>query len=231
MKNIKLFLFILINLGFLVSNGLQAAPEAGSLPIEKSEVIGTWLLSDTDGKPFLSVLREDGSSMSNWQGGEVGRWKIDGHQVEITWTDGWNDIFRKDEKGFQHSGFAPGVALTEKPTKTAAATKLEKVSSDILGTWVFLKEGKEIMTMTYRPDHTFGVDVSVDGIDDISGIYNVVGNKLSLKDITGNFHEKCKAVNAIYTFEVADGWLHYQAQGEDACPGRAIHFKLPWNKK
>jgi hypothetical protein len=221
-----LFFLLLTGAGHpIFAEALQE--QAASL--QPSEIVGTWQLKDTDGSTFLSILKEDGTSLSNWGPGETGSWQIENNRVTVSWTDGWHDVLEKTEAGFQKSGYAPGVALTETPTNQAPAEKIKDVESSLAGRWVLQSLVGRNLAMIYRPDHTFGVDIGADGSEEITGVYQIEGDEVRLKDVQGDFDEKCKAVMGVYQFNLAQDGLHYTLL-DDSCPGRVKNFKKVWIK-
>ncbi len=212
---------------------VQPVPESAAVPIvEKaaSEFAGTWKLGDSEGATFFAVLNPDGTSLSDWGPGEVGKWEEKEGSVTVSWTDGWHDVIAKKDEGYEKSGFAPGVALTDKPTNNTQAEKLSEPVSDLIGTWQTQTEAPGTIALTYRPDQTFGVDLGADGTEDITGIYRLEGERIQFKDVSGKLDAKCRSVSGVYNYTLGADGLRY-TQVEDSCPERTVALQKTWTKE
>lgn len=85
---------------------------------------GTWVLDDTDGKPFEAVLNSDGSaSGTHGDAMKYGTWKEENGAAVIHWKTGWTTRISKQGDHYLKTAFKPGLSLSDKPTNTSDAKR------------------------------------------------------------------------------------------------------------
>ena len=99
---------------------------ACSPPSAKSDLAGTWKVSDTSGAPFEIVLTEDGNASADRSGeGLTGTWKEDSGAAVITWSEGWTTKIAKDGDSYKKMAWDKGVSMDSPPTNTSSAEKVK----------------------------------------------------------------------------------------------------------
>jgi hypothetical protein len=92
-----------------------------------SEFVGTWKVSDSEGKPMEIVLAGDGTAKGTRENeGLTGKWKAGKRSAVISWDSGWTTkIVKKDENKFRKHAYAKGMEPKGKPTNSSAAEKVQ----------------------------------------------------------------------------------------------------------
>ena len=88
------------------------------------EFEGSWVLDDSNGKPFEATFSKDGTA-SGTHGDSMkhGTWKeVDG-AVVISWKTGWTTRIAKQGDKYVKTSFKPGTTITDTPTDTSEAKK------------------------------------------------------------------------------------------------------------
>jgi hypothetical protein len=99
---------------------------ACSPPSGKSDLAGTWKVSDTSGAPFEIVLTEDGKATANRSGEALsGTWKEDNGAAVITWSEGWTTKIAKEGDAYKKLAWDKGVSTDSPPTNTSSAEKVK----------------------------------------------------------------------------------------------------------
>lgn len=87
---------------------------------------GKYLTEDSKGNAFHITLAADGNASGEKQGHAMeGAWTEENDAAVIKWTTGWTTVLSRDGDGFRKTVYRPGLALTDEPTHTIAAEKLE----------------------------------------------------------------------------------------------------------
>jgi len=108
----------------ILAAALALSVAACSPPEAKSDLAGTWKVSDTSGAPFEIVLTEDGNATANRSGEALtGTWKEDNGAAVITWSEGWTTKIAKQGDAYQKMAWDKGVSMDSPPTNTSAAEK------------------------------------------------------------------------------------------------------------
>lgn len=100
------------------------AVAACSGPTESS-FAGKWKVADTAGTPFEITLGDNKSATAN-RSGEVmeGTWKVENGAAIITWKDGWTTKIAKDGDGYTKTAWNKGLTMSNPPTNTSSAEKV-----------------------------------------------------------------------------------------------------------
>ncbi len=107
----------------LAAAGLIAATSAA---LAASTFAGTWKVSDTSGKPFEIMLKDDGTAAADRAGeGMKGTWKEEAGGVVIAWDTGWTTKISKDGDKFKKTAFEKGKPMDDAAAKSSPAEKLK----------------------------------------------------------------------------------------------------------
>ncbi|MGB4813303.1 MAG: hypothetical protein WBP13_12600 [Methylophilaceae bacterium] len=88
------------------------------------EFDGSWVLADSDGKPFDATFSKNGTaSGTHGDAMKHGTWAVENGAAVIHWTTGWTTRIEKHGDKYVKTAFKPGASLTGKPTNTSTATK------------------------------------------------------------------------------------------------------------
>ncbi len=88
------------------------------------EFEGSWLLSDSSGKPFEATFSKDGTaSGTHGDAMKHGTWKDENGVAIIHWNTGWTTRIQKKAGKYVKTAFKPGASMTDTPTNTSAAIK------------------------------------------------------------------------------------------------------------
>jgi carbon monoxide dehydrogenase subunit G len=88
------------------------------------EYEGSWILNDTDGKPFQATLNQDGTATGTHKDTmKQGTWKEENGAAVIQWNTGWTTRIAKQGDKYVKTAFKPGAPLTATPTNTSEAKK------------------------------------------------------------------------------------------------------------
>jgi len=111
--------------------------------------VGTWAVTDDQGRIFDIVVFPNGQASSDWAEGpagargERGFWRLENNRLLVFFQDGWTDVISEADEGFKHLGFEPGAAMDGPPKNKSAAKRIE--GGGFAGVWCLNKE----------PDGTF----------------------------------------------------------------------------
>lgn len=87
------------------------------------EFVGTWVVSDSNGKPFEITLSASGAAEAERDGnGMTGTWDTAGVSAVISWDTGWTTKITRTGDGYVKTAYAPTAAA---PTNTSAAEKVD----------------------------------------------------------------------------------------------------------
>jgi len=99
---------------------------AEKITLNPFDYLGVWQVGDGKGKQFKIHLNPDGTSKSDFDGGEEGKWTVSGNKILVEWTDGWKDvIYDTGNYNYQKQGYASGTSLDGKPSNTTDAKRLK----------------------------------------------------------------------------------------------------------
>ena len=99
---------------------------ASTAALAASTFAGTWKVSDTSGKPFEIMLKDDGSAAADRAGeGMKGTWKEEAGGVVITWDTGWTTKISKDGDKFKKTAFEKGKPMDGPGANSSAAEKVK----------------------------------------------------------------------------------------------------------
>lgn len=127
---------------------LQDAPMLGSrdasrsraaVQIDPSAFAGAWALTDGENDTFNVVLFPGGAARSTWSKGpagsrgEWGRWKPYGDGVRVDFENGWIDLIRQAEQGFEEVAFSPQTPFVGPPSATGKATRVGDAMAPFIG--------------------------------------------------------------------------------------------------
>jgi hypothetical protein len=89
------------------------------------EFDGTWVLYDTHGGAYEAILSVDGNA-SGTHGDSMkhGTWKEMDGAIVISWKTGWTTRIAKQGDKYVKTSFKPGMSLTDTPTDTSEAKKM-----------------------------------------------------------------------------------------------------------
>ena len=103
--------------GFMLFIGVSGSVLAG-------EYDGSWMLNDTNGKPFEVTLNKDGTASGTHNTSmKDGTWKEEDGAAVIHWNTGWTTRIAKQGNKYVKTAFKPGSSLSDKPTNTSDAKK------------------------------------------------------------------------------------------------------------
>ncbi len=120
--------------------GLSGSGLAGRVPeipertggrVDRSAFVGTWTLTDMANDTFNVVLFPGGAARSTWSKGpegakgEWGRWRVYGNGARIDYTNGWIDVVRFAEQGFEQISYTPETPITGPWSTCGRARKVE----------------------------------------------------------------------------------------------------------
>ncbi len=89
-----------------------------------SEYEGSWMLTDTDGKPFEITLNKDGTATGTHKDTmKQGTWKEEDGAAVIHWNTGWTTRIAKEGDKYVKTAFKPGVPTSGRPANTSEARK------------------------------------------------------------------------------------------------------------
>ena len=92
--------------------------------VAAGEFEGSWILDDSNGKPFEATFSHDGkASGTHGDAMKLGTWKEDNGAAVIHWTTGWATRIEKNGDKYVKTAFKPGASLTGPPTNTSPAIK------------------------------------------------------------------------------------------------------------
>jgi len=87
---------------------------------------GKYLTEDSKDHAFTITLSRDGKATGEKHGTVLkGTWSADSGAAVIKWTTGWTTKLSHDGDGYIKTAFRPGTPMTEKPTSTVAAKKVD----------------------------------------------------------------------------------------------------------
>jgi hypothetical protein len=110
----------------ILAAALAMSVAACSPPSAKSELAGTWKVSDTAGTPFEIVLGDDGTASADRSGEALsGTWKDDNGAAVITWSEGWTTKIAKEGDAYKKMAWDKGVSTDTPPTNTSSAEKVK----------------------------------------------------------------------------------------------------------
>ena len=113
-KSNKFFTFISAFSIFICFSNIVAA----------GEFEGSWILDDSNGKPFEATFSHDGkASGTHGDAMKHGTWKEENGAAIIHWTTGWTTLIEKNGDSYVKTAFKPGASLTGPPTNTSPAIK------------------------------------------------------------------------------------------------------------
>jgi hypothetical protein len=99
---------------------------ASSAALAASTFAGTWKVTDTSGKPFEIILKDDGTAAADRAGeGMKGTWKEEAGGVVIAWDTGWTTKISKDGDKFKKTAFEKGKAVDGPGASSSAAEKVK----------------------------------------------------------------------------------------------------------
>ena len=107
-----------------------ATPAAAAV---KSEFIGIWKVQDSKSRAFYITLTEDGKAASSWTSAEdqrrnkTGTWVAEQGKVVVTWDNGWREVIEASAESFVKKAFSPRAQLTDEPTNTSPASKVDAI--------------------------------------------------------------------------------------------------------
>jgi hypothetical protein len=108
----------------IMAAALALSIAACSPPEAKSDLAGTWKVTDTSGAPFEIVLTEDGNASANRSGEALtGTWTEDNGAAVITWSEGWTTKIAKEGDTYKKMAWDKGVSTDTPPTNTSDAEK------------------------------------------------------------------------------------------------------------
>lgn len=87
---------------------------------------GKWKVGDGMGGTFYITLYRDGHANKTINAAH-GTWTVLGEEVRISWDDGWHDVIRKTEAGYEKVAFSPGKSFTDDPNNVASAKRTEPI--------------------------------------------------------------------------------------------------------
>lgn len=103
-----------------------AAAGVGGAALAEEQFAGTWQVSDTNGKPFEIVLKDDGTASANRAGeGMSGKWTKSGSAAVITWDTGWTTKISEQGDGYVKTAYKDGQSPDAKPANSSEATKVK----------------------------------------------------------------------------------------------------------
>lgn len=86
----------------------------------------SWMLNDTDGKPFEITLSKDGTATGTHKDTmKQGTWKEEDGAAVIHWNTGWTTRIAKQGDKYVKTAFKPGASPSDTPTNTSEAKKKE----------------------------------------------------------------------------------------------------------
>ena len=89
-----------------------------------SEYEGSWMLNDTNGKPFEITLSKDGTATGTHKDTmKQGTWKEEDGAAVIHWNTGWTTRIAKEGDKYVKTAFKPGAPLTGTPTNSSEAKR------------------------------------------------------------------------------------------------------------
>lgn len=92
--------------------------------VAAGEFEGSWILDDSNGKPFEATFSHDGkASGTHGDAMKHGTWKEENGAAVIHWTTGWTTRIEKKGDKYVKTAFKPGASLTGAPTNTSSAVK------------------------------------------------------------------------------------------------------------
>jgi len=110
----------------IMAAALALSIAACSPPDAKSDMAGTWKVSDTSGAPFEIVLGADGTATADRSGeGLSGTWKEDNGSAVITWSEGWTTKIAKEGDAYKKMAWDKGLSTDSPPTNTSDAEKVK----------------------------------------------------------------------------------------------------------
>lgn len=107
-----------------------AAPAAASV---KSEFSGIWKVQDSKSRDFYITLSADGKAASSWTAAadlrrnQTGSWTAEAGKAVVTWDNGWREVIEASAGTFVKKAFSPRAQLTDEPTNTSPAVKVDAI--------------------------------------------------------------------------------------------------------
>lgn len=87
---------------------------------------GKYETKDTKGNEMAITLSADGIAAGLKHGKELnGTWTNEKGAAVISWTTGWTTKLSKDGDTYMKSAYRPGTTMTDAPTQTGSAEKIE----------------------------------------------------------------------------------------------------------
>ncbi|MDA0974970.1 MAG: hypothetical protein O2927_03295 [Planctomycetota bacterium] len=155
----------------------------GDEDVPDSMFVGVWALTDEHNDLFDVRLDADGGARSNWvksdagAEGESARWSRFGSGVRIDYDDGWIDVIRICEQGFEQVSYAPGTPISGPWTNGGKAVRVEGEATPFVGVFRLL-------------DHTgapFAVSLQSNGLafktinEDHRGVWSIEDGAASIR--------------------------------------------------
>ena len=90
------------------------------------EYDGSWQMKDSSGATFKVMLDSIGSASGTHNDAmKHGSWEEKDGNAIIHWNTGWVTRITKKDGHYVKEGFKPGLDLSEKPTNSSEATKIQ----------------------------------------------------------------------------------------------------------
>ena len=103
-------------------NGGKAVRVEGDL----AEFTGVFrLVNVDDGKPFAVSLQSNGQAFKTINDEKRGLWRIRDGAAEIEWLNGWVDVIRRVEGGFEKLAWHPGQPRSEVPAASREVVRMQ----------------------------------------------------------------------------------------------------------
>ncbi len=104
------------------TNGGKAVRVEGDL----AEFTGVFrLVNVDDGKPFAVSLQSNGQAFKTINDEKRGLWRIRDGAAEIEWLNGWVDVIRRVEGGFEKLAWHPGQPRSEVPAASRDVVRMQ----------------------------------------------------------------------------------------------------------
>lgn len=143
--------------GVIEQAALTTLPRGGE-DVQASAFVGAWALSDEQNAVFDAVLFEDGTVRTTWvkgshgAEGEGGRWRIYGNGVRLDYDDGWIDVIRIGELGFEQVSYSPETPLDGAWSNHGKAVRIEGAVAPFVGVYRLVAQDGAPFAVALRSD-------------------------------------------------------------------------------